>query len=107
MFQPVWASFVTLGVGGASWIVASLAVIALTACAVSYFVPARFWRWACFPFMAQAVVMVAQGAAGGSGASLLPLGLIMFGIFGAFCVIPAAIGASFGRKASAAKVVVP
>jgi hypothetical protein len=124
MFQPVWASCLTLGVGAVSWIAVAmyggrreawdselyftaLFGIALIAGAVSYFAPARFWRWAFFPFAAQAVVMVALGAAGGSGASLLPLGLIMFAIFGAVSVIPAAIGAVLGRKAAAAKVVLP
>jgi hypothetical protein len=123
MFQPVWASVVTLGVGAASWIVVALyggrreawdselyftalAIIALTAGVISYFAPARFWRWAFFPFAAQAVVMFAQGAAGGSGAALLPPGLIMFAIFGAFCAVPAAIGAASGRKAAAARMVV-
>jgi len=118
MFQPLWASLTTLGVGAATWIVvamaggrreawdselyfAALPLIGLTAGVVSYRVPARFWRWAFFPFLAQALVMFAQGAAGGAGAALLPLGLIVFAIFGAFCTIPAAIGAVAGRKAAA------
>jgi len=118
MFQPLWASLVTLGVGAAAWIVvamfggrreawdselyfAALPVIGLTAGAVAYFAPVRFWRWAFFPFLAQAVVMLAQGIAGGAGAGLLPPGLIVFAIFGAVCAIPAAIGAAAGRKAAA------
>lgn len=117
MFQPLWASLVTLGVGAATWIVvamfggrreawdselyfAALPVIGLTAGVVSYLAPARFWRWACFPFLGQAVVMLAQGASGGAGASLLPLGLIVFAILGALCTIPAAVGAAAGRKAA-------
>ena len=124
MFQPLWASLATLGVGAATWIAvamfggrreawdselyfAALPLIGLTAGVVSYFAPARFWRWAFFPFMAQALVMIAQSPGGGSGASLLPLGLIVFAILGVFCVIPAAIGAAAGRKAAAAKVVGP
>jgi hypothetical protein len=118
MFQPLWASVVTLGVGAATWIAvaifggrseawdselyfAALPLIGLTAGVVSYFAPARFWRWAFFPFLAQAVVMFAMGLAEGAGANLLPLGLIVFAIFGAFCAIPAAIGAAAGRKAAA------
>ena len=115
MFQPVWASLVTLGVGAATWIVVAMAggrreawdselyfvmalpVIALTAGVVSYIVPVRTWRWAMFPFAAQAVVMVAQDP---SSIGLLPLGLIMFLIFGAMCLIPARIGASVSRKPS-------
>ena len=124
MFQPLWASLATLGVGAATWIAvamfsgrreawdselyfAALPLIGLTAGVVSYLAPARFWRWAFFPFMAQALVMIALGTGAGPGASLLPIGLITFAIFGVFCVIPAAIGAAAGRKAAAAKVVGP
>lgn len=124
MFQPLWASLVTLGVGAVTWIVVAMAggrreawdselyftalpVIGLTTGVVSYLAPARFWRWAFFPFLAQALVMFAQSASGGAGASLLPLGLIVFAILGAFCVIPAAIGAVAGRKAAAARVAGP
>lgn len=118
MFQPLWATAATLGVGAATWIVvaiaggrreawdselyyAALPLIGLTAGAVSYFAPARFWRWAFFPFLAQALVMIAQSSPGGAGLALLPIGLIVFAIFGAFCAIPAAIGAVAGRKAAA------
>ena len=117
MFRPVWATLTTLGVGAASWIVvavfggrreawdselyfAALPLVGLTAGVVSYFAPSRFWRWAFFPFLAQALIMIAQSASGGAGLALLPLGLIVFGIFGAFCTIPAAIGAVAGRKAA-------
>jgi len=118
MVKPLWATLTTLGVGAASWIVvalfggrreawdselyfAALPLIGLIAGVVSYFAPARFWRWAFFPFLAQAVVMIAQTPSGGAGLALLPIGLILFGIFGAFCSIPAAIGAVAGRKAAA------
>jgi hypothetical protein len=74
MFQPLWASLVTIGIGAATW------------------------RWAMFPFAAQAIVMVLLNP---SSASMLPLGLIMFGIFATMCMVPAAIGATFGRKAAA------
>lgn len=118
MFQPVWASLTMLSMGAATWIVvavlggrreawdsewyfAALPLIGLAAGAVSYFAPARFWRWAFFPFLAQAMVMIAQSPTGGAGMSLLPLGLITFATFGSICTIPAAIGAVFGRKAAA------
>jgi hypothetical protein len=114
MFQPRWASLVTLGVGAATWIViakaggrreawdselyfvAALPIIALTAAIVSYKAPARTWRWAMFPFAAQALVMLLQNPMG----NMLPLGLIMFFIFGALCLIPARIGAFAARKLS-------
>ncbi len=115
MFQPLWATMTTLGVGAATWIVVAMAggrreawdselyfllvmpVIALTAGIVSYIVPVRTWRWAMFPFAAQAFVMFIQEPAGGP---LAPLGLIMFVIFGALCVIPARIGVFAARKLS-------
>jgi hypothetical protein len=110
-------------VGAASWMIVAtfggrreawdselyflaLPVIGLLAGVVSYFAPVRFWRWAFFPFIGQAAVMFMQGiyVSGAAGASLLPLGLIVFAIFGALCMIPAAIGGVAGRKAVAAKV---
>ena len=114
MFHPMWASLVTLGVGAATWIVVAMAggrreawdselyfimvlpLIALTAGLVSYKVPNRTWRWAMFPFAAQAIVMFVQEPMG----NLLPLGLVIFLIFGALCLIPARIGAFAGRKPS-------
>lgn len=126
MFQPLWATLTTIGVGAASWVVVAmfggrreawdselyftaLPLIGLMAGVISYFAPARFWRWAFYPFLGQALVMFAQGiyVSGGAGAALLPLGLIVFAIFGAFCMIPAAIGAVAGRKATTAKAVAP
>lgn len=118
MFQPLWATLTTLGVGAATWIAvavlggkteawdsglyfAALPVIALAGGIVSYAAPRRFWRWAFFPFLAQAVVMIAQSSSGGAGLALLPIGLVLFAILGAFCTIPAAIGAVAGRKAAA------
>ena len=49
-----------------------VAVVGGTDYVVSYFAPARFWRWAFFPFLAQAVVMIAQTPSGGAGLALLP-----------------------------------
>jgi hypothetical protein len=112
MFQPLWASLTTLGAGAAAWIFVSLAggrreawdsplyfsflmpVMALTAGYVSYREPVRIWRWAMFPFWAQAMVAFLQNPA----ANLLPMGLIVFSIFGAVCLIPAGIGAFMARR---------
>jgi hypothetical protein len=114
MFQPLWASLVTVGVGAATWIFVALAggrreawdselyfvfvlpMIALMAGIVSYKVPTRTWRWAMFPFAAQALVMIVQEPAG----NLLPIGLITFFIFGAMCLIPARLGALAASKLS-------
>lgn len=114
MFRPLWASLVTFGVGAATWIVVAMAggrreawdsglyfdvalpIIARTAGIVSYKVPERTWRWAMFPFGAQALVLVGLNPIG----NMLPLGLITFFIFGAPCLIPARIGAFAARKLS-------
>jgi hypothetical protein len=121
MFQPLWATLTTLGGGAATWIgvavlggqveawdselyLAALPVTGLMVGVVSYFAPTRFWRWAFFPFLAQALVMIflaTPGVSRGAGLALLPVGLIFFSMFGAFCLIPAAIGAVAGRKAVA------
>ena len=112
MFQPLWASLASAAVGAGTWLyvaqvgdrreawdseiyfVVALPLIGLTAAVVSGFVPSRFWRWAMFPFGAQALVAFAQDPT----ANLLPLGLITFGIMGLLCSIPAAIGAAIGRR---------
>jgi hypothetical protein len=70
-------------------------LIAGTAAVVSFFVPEKPWRWAMIPFGAQALVAFFQNPT----ANLMPLGLIVFAIFGGLCAIPAAIGAMMGRKA--------
>jgi hypothetical protein len=111
LFQALWASLTTLGGGAAAWVVVAIAggrreawdsplyftyalpVLALTVASVAYFVPVRVWRWAMFPFWAQAVVAFLQNPA----ANLLPLGLIVFSVFGAVCLVPAVIGAQIGQ----------
>ena len=54
------------------YFVMALPVVALTAGVVSYFVPARTWRWAMFPFAAQAIVMVLQDPSSHQPASARP-----------------------------------
>lgn len=117
MLKPVWATVTTLGAGAAIWIVVAvfggrreawdseiyfpaLLLIGLIGGVVAYIVPARSWRWAFFPFLAQAAVMFVQSVFAGASVALMPFGLIVFGIFGALCMIPVAIGAAFGRKAA-------
>jgi len=113
LLDPLWASLLTSGVGVATWLgvvqvshrreawdsslyfIVAMPLIALVAGVVSYVVPTRVWRWALFPFMAQALVMVV----GSGDYGLLPLGLIAFGIIGSICLIPAWIGAGLSRNA--------
>ena len=112
MMQPIWATLTTAGIGAVAWIAVSMAggrqeawdsplyftyalpVMALTGAAVAFFVPVRVWRWAMFPFWAQALVAFLQNPT----ANLLPLGLIVFSVFGAVCLIPVSIFAQIGRR---------
>ena len=113
-YRPLWATATTMGVGVISWayiawaggrreawdselyFVLAIPAIALTAAIVSFFVPQRFWRWAMLPFAGQALAAFLQNPT----ANLLPLGLIVFAILGAICLMPAALGAALGRWAS-------
>ena len=60
---------------------------------LAFLAPRGAWRWAFVPFGAQAVVAFVQNPTGG----LLPLGLIVFAIFGAVCLVPALVAAWFRR----------
>lgn len=73
--------------------------VALVVGALAFFAPDRSWRWALTPFGAQAVVAFVQNP----GANLLPLGLLVFGFYGAICIIPARIGAALRRRMEARK----
>jgi hypothetical protein len=66
----------------------------VVACIVAFIVPEKPWRWAMIPFAAQALVAILQNPT----ANLMPLGLIMFAIFGGLCAIPAALAAMVGRR---------
>ena len=110
--HPLWASATTTGVGAATWVYTAwvggrreawdselyflfvIPAIALMAAVVAFFVPDRFWRWAMLPFAGQALVAFIQNPT----ANLLPIGLLVFALHGALCIIPAAAGAAIGRR---------
>lgn len=71
-----------------------LPIVAAVATVVSFFIPEKPWRWAMIPFAAQALVAFVQNPT----ANLMPLGLIVFAIFGGLCALPALAGAFIGRK---------
>lgn len=73
-----------------SWFLPSLALVVAT---LGFFAPERAWRWGFVPFGAQAVVAFVQDPT----ANLLPLGLIVFAIYGAIIAVPASIGAALRR----------
>lgn len=102
---------VTAAAGALGWIVISLAtgrreawddevyfglflpLIATIIAWVAFLAPSRAWRWAFVPFVAQALVAFVRNPAG----NLMPLGLIVFGVFGLICVVPALVGAAMRR----------
>lgn len=113
-YRPLWAAATATGVGAAAWayiawaggrreawdselyFLFGLPAVALTSAIVSFFVPQRFWRWAMLPFAGQAFVAFLQDPT----ANLLPVGLVVFAILGGICMLPAALGAAFGRSRS-------
>ncbi len=74
-----------------SWFLPS---VALVIAGLAFFAPERAWRWAFMPFGAQALAATVQNP----GANLLPLGLIVFALYGALCLIPAKLGVALRRR---------
>ncbi len=67
--------------------------IAVLVAWLGFLTPRHPWRWAFGPFAAQALVAVAQNPTG----SLLPVGLLVFAVFGAICAVPALVGSAMRR----------
>lgn len=113
-----WAFGIAAVTGAAGWIVVSklsgrreawdaelyyawfMPSIALVITTLSYFVPERAWRWAFVPFAAQALVAFVQNP----GANLMPLGLIVFAVYGALCLVFVAVGKWVRRTADKRRV---
>jgi hypothetical protein len=74
-----------------TWFLPSAAVVVA---GLAFFAPERAWRWAFVPFGAQAVVALVQNPT----ANLLPMGLVVFGFYGALCLLPAWAGAGLRRR---------
>jgi hypothetical protein len=106
-----WAyTFAVLG-GAATWIAVSQATgrreawdheiyftfalpsLWVLSAGLGFIAPARAWRWGFVPFAAQAIVMIVQKP----GGNLLPLGLILFAVFGAIAAVPAQVAAWIRR----------
>jgi len=101
-----WAYTFAAFAGAASWIAVSQAtgrreawdhelyfILALPSlwvfsAGLGFIAPGWAWRWGFVPFAAQAIVMIVQQP----GANLLPLGLILFAVFGAIGAVPAQVG---------------
>ena len=104
-FSPLWASIVAAAVGASTWwyvaavthrreawdadlyFTLAFPAIAGAAMVLAFVYPWRAWRWAMIPFAAQALAAFVKNPS----ANLLPLGLIMFAIFGGVCAIPAVL----------------
>ena len=101
-----WAYTFAALAGAASWIAVSQAtgrreawdhelyfILALPSlwvlsAGLGFIAPGWAWRWGFVPFAAQAIVMIVQQP----GGNLLPLGLILFAVFGAIAAVPAQVG---------------
>ena len=70
-----------------------LPLIAVLVAWLGYLAPRRAWRWAFVPVGGQALAAFIQNPT----ANLMPLGLIVFAVFGAVCVVPALMGAAMRR----------
>lgn len=73
-----------------------LPFMGLLAGLLAFVVPERPWRWAFWPFTGQAAVAFMQNPS--ANLMLMPVGLISFAFFGAFCLIPAYLGAWLRRR---------
>ncbi len=111
MIRSTWAYSVAAAAGAVGWLAIAqlsgrreawdselyfawfLPSLALLAGALGYFAPERVWRWAFVPFGAQAAVALVRNPT----ANLLPLGLLVFGFYGALCLLPAWAGAALRR----------
>lgn len=71
--------------------------IAVLVAWLGFLAPRQAWRWAFVPFGAQAVVALAQNPTAG----LVPMGLIVFAVFGVLCVVPALVGSATRRWVAA------
>jgi hypothetical protein len=76
------------------YFVAGMQAVCVLSLVLGYLAPKRPWRWGVEPCMGQfASMLLSQGPG-----SLLPLGVILFGVFSIPSVLAAQLGAIFGRK---------
>jgi hypothetical protein len=107
----MWAYAAAVAIGAATWLLVAAAsgrreawdselyfsialpAIGLSAAILGFLLPHRPWRWGFAPLAGQAAVAFVQNPTAG----LLPLGLIVFAIFGALCTVPAYAGVRLKR----------
>lgn len=71
-----------------------LPALALLVAGLGYAAPQGAWRWGFAPFAGQALVAFIQNPT----ANLMPLGLIVFAVYGAVLILPAIAGATVRRR---------
>jgi len=69
-------------------------VICLVAGVLGYVEPERPWRWGITPLIGQAVWMLVSQGVG----NLLPLGLVVFGVFSTPSILTAIVGAAIVKR---------
>jgi len=69
-------------------------VVCLVAGVLGYVEPERPWRWGIVPLIGQAVWMLVSQGVG----NLLPLGLVVFGIFSIPSILTAIVGAAIVKQ---------
>jgi hypothetical protein len=110
--KPKWAAALAAAAGVIGWLGIShlsrrpeawdsdlyfslfLPAIIIVVASLGFFAPHRAWRWGFMPFIAQALLVVVQNP----GANLLPIGLVVFAVYGALCSIPATLGATLRKR---------
>jgi hypothetical protein len=112
MKKDFWFHVAAVSGGALMWILVSLAsgrkeawdsglyyaagipAVCVLSLILGYLAPNRPWRWGVEPCIGQfASMLLSQGPG-----SLLPLGVIMFGVFSIPSVLAAQLGAAFGRR---------
>lgn len=110
--RPTWAYAIAAAAGAMGWVAISevtgrreawdselyftwfLPSLALIVATLAFFAAERAWRWAFVPFGAQAIVAFVQNPT----ANLLPMGLVVFAVYGALCLVPVRVGTALRRR---------
>jgi hypothetical protein len=69
-------------------------VLCLVACVLGFAEPERSWRWGIVPFSGQCAWMLLTQGVG----NLLPLGVIVLGLFAVPSIVTARLGAAIARR---------
>jgi peptidoglycan/LPS O-acetylase OafA/YrhL len=108
---PKWAGAIAAAAGVIGWLAISqlahrseawdsdlyfsifIPAVAIIVGGLGFLAPHRAWRWGFMPFASQAVLAFLQNPS----ANMLPLGLVVFAVYGAICSVPASLGGALRR----------